>query len=71
MSDANSPYFGSSYGHPLVRTPNMDRIAQQGAAIDARFCNAPHCGPSRRPFITGQLMSHCKGWENAKPVPLY
>jgi choline-sulfatase len=41
------------YGHPLVRTPNIDRLASQGVRFDQ--CHAQHtvCGPSRCSFLTG------------------
>lgn len=69
MSDEHAPMFSSAYGHALVRTPNMDRLAKQGATFDAAYCNAPLCVPSRQSFMTGQFVSHCKGWDNAKPLP--
>ena len=69
MSDEHAPMFSGTYGHPLVRTPNMDRLAEQGATFDAAYCNAPLCVPSRLSFMTGQFVSHCKGWDNAKPLP--
>lgn len=41
------------YGHPLVQTPNMDRLAAEGARFDQ--CHVQHtvCGPSRCSFLTG------------------
>ena len=29
MSDEHAPMFSSTYGHPLVQTPNMDRLARE------------------------------------------
>lgn len=69
MSDQHGPMFSHTYGHPLVRTPNMDRLAQQGATFDAAYCNAPLCIPSRLSFMTGKYVSQCKGWDNATPLP--
>lgn len=41
------------YGHPAVKTPNLDRLAQQGARYTQAFCTAPSCTPSRNAMITG------------------
>ena len=33
MSDEHGPMFSGTYGHELVKTPNMDRIAEQGVDV--------------------------------------
>ena len=33
MSDEHAPMFSSVYGHPIVKTPNMDRLAAAGATF--------------------------------------
>ena len=47
MSDEHGPMFSSTYGHRLVDTPNMDRLAAQGTTFDAHYSNSPLCVPSR------------------------
>ncbi|QDT07848.1 Choline-sulfatase [Rubripirellula lacrimiformis] len=42
-----------SYGHPQVKTPNMDRLAQRGVRFENAYCQYPLCGPSRASFMTG------------------
>jgi len=42
-----------SYGHPLVKTPNIDRLAEEGVLFENAYCNDPICGPSRASFMTG------------------
>ena len=69
MSDEHGPMWSSAYGHPFVRTPNMERIAASGATFDAGYCNSPLCVPSRLSFMTGRYVSRCEGWDNAKPLP--
>ncbi len=69
MSDEHGPMFSGAYGHPLVQTPNMDRLARQGTTFDAAYCNAPLCVPSRLSFMTGRFVSHVGGWDNATPLP--
>jgi iduronate 2-sulfatase len=42
-----------AYGHPLVKTPNLDRLCRMGVRFDAAYCQQPLCGPSRASIMTG------------------
>jgi uncharacterized sulfatase len=42
-----------TYGHPMVQTPNIDRIAATGMRFDLAVCNSPVCNPSRVSMMTG------------------
>lgn len=44
----------SMTGHPVTRTPNIDRLAAEGVFFDHAFITSPICGPSRANFFTGQ-----------------
>jgi arylsulfatase A-like enzyme len=42
-----------AYGHPIVKTPHIDRLADEGLLFENAFNNFPLCGPSRASFMTG------------------
>lgn len=42
------------YANPLVRTPNLDRLAAGGTLFENAFCQSPLCMPSRGSFLTGR-----------------
>ncbi len=41
------------YGHSLVQTPNLDKLARNGLTFRNAFTNFPVCGQSRSSFMTG------------------
>ncbi len=50
----------SCAGHPLLRTPNMDRLAAEGARFANAYCTNSLCAPSRASVLTG-CYSHIHG----------
>jgi len=51
------------YGHPIVHTPNIDRIAQSGVRFNHSYCQFPLCSPSRSSLMTGLAPDITKVWD--------
>lgn len=64
MADDHATQAISAYGHPISKlapTPNIDRIALEGAIFKNNFCTNSICGPSRAVILTGKH-SHVNGF---------
>ena len=46
-----------SYGHPTIRTPHIDRLADEGLRFTDGYAAAPVCTPARVGLLTGRISS--------------
>jgi len=60
MTDDHASHAMSCYGSRINRTPNIDRIADEGIRFDNCFCSNGICAPSRAVILTGKH-SHLNG----------
>src|SRR5437763_15950785 len=56
IDDLRYDEFGAG-GHPYMRTPHADRIADEGALFERAFHTTPICSPNRASVMTGQYAS--------------
>ncbi len=66
IDDLND-WTGCLGGHPDVKTPNIDRLAQRGVLFTRTYCSAPACNPSRASLLTGIRPSTSGVYTNRQP----
>ena len=54
------------YGHPLVKTPNIDALALKGTRFEKAYAQYPVCNPSRSSFMTGMYPDQTGVLSNAE-----
>jgi len=65
MVDQLTAALTGAYDHPVVKTPNLDRLVAEGVRFDTAYSNCPVCGPARGALMTGRYVSNCKVYDNA------
>ncbi len=65
MSDEHSKRVLGCYGHPMVKTPNLDMLAVRGTRFTNAYTNCPICVPARASFATGRYVHDHRCWDNA------
>jgi choline-sulfatase len=69
MADQLVPFLTSPYGDPVARTPNMQRLADEGVRYDAAYTPYPLCSPARAAFVSGDYASRHGCYDNASILP--
>jgi choline-sulfatase len=57
------------YGHPVVRAPHLEALAEGAAVFDSAYCAYPLCAPSRAAMLTGRYASSIGVYDNAAELP--
>lgn len=58
-----------AYGHPHIKTPNIDQLAREGMRFDRAFLTCSSCSPSRASILTGRYPHATGAAELHQPVP--
>lgn len=69
MTDQQRADCLSCAGHPIVRTPNMDRLAKEGMRFARAYTTSPICLPARSSFLSGLFCHNHGQWENVGHLP--
>jgi choline-sulfatase len=69
MADQLPAQLTGAYGHPVVKTPNLDQLADRGVKFDAAYTNCPICAPSRASMCAGRLVSNLGTYDNGAVFP--
>lgn len=65
LSDNHNRSVMGAYGHPIVSTPNLDRMAGRGARFTNAYSASPLCCPARAAIATGRFPHQTRYWDNA------
>ena len=57
-----------SAGHPVVETPNLDRLAAEGVRFTSHYAQSAPCGPSRASLLTGTYQHVHRSVQNGAPL---
>jgi len=70
LSDQHRADVLGAAGHPVVQTPNLDRLASQGTLFESAYCQGPLCVPARVSLLTERYVrDHGAANNRQAPVP--
>lgn len=64
-SDEHNPKILGCAGHPLIKTPALDRLAREGTRFTRAYAADPICAPTRQSFMTGNYPQEHGQFTNA------
>ena len=65
MADEHQATALSCLGHDVVKTPNLDRLAERGTMFTNAYTPSPICVPARAALATGRYPHQSGYWDNA------
>lgn len=67
MADEHTRSVLGCYGNPIVRTPNLDRLAAGGTRFANAYTPSPVCVSARASLATGRWVHDTGAWSSAEP----
>ena len=67
MSDEHRRDAMGCMGHPIVQTPNLDRLARSGTVFESAYTPSPMCVPTRAAVACGDHVHNIRYWDSATP----
>jgi arylsulfatase A-like enzyme len=55
LTDNHGPWTLGCYGSPEIRTPHIDRLAEEGTLFERAYANNAVCSPTRATYMTGLM----------------
>lgn len=69
VSDQMIAALTGAYGHPVVQTTHLERLASRGVRFDSAYTPFPLCSPGRACLMTGRHASAIGAWDNGALLP--
>ena len=68
MTDTQRKDMVGCYGHPQMKTPYIDALAEEGIRFDRAYSAQPVCQPARAALFTGLYPHSTGGWTNSMGI---
>ena len=65
-TDQHTRRASGCYGHPVIQTPNLDKLAVQGTRFTRAYASSPICMPARASMATGLHVHQHRFWSSAE-----
>src|ERR1700744_6194350 len=65
LSDEHQHNLMGCAGHPFIKTPSLDALAQRGTRFSNAYTPSPICVPARASLATGRYVHDIRCWDNA------
>ncbi|MDA0710563.1 MAG: choline-sulfatase [bacterium] len=68
ISDQMVAHLTGAYGHPVVQTPGLNSLVENGVRFDAAYSPFPLCSPARACLMTGSFAANIGAYDNASEL---
>ncbi len=65
LGESHAPDLLAAAGHPVILTPNLDRLIGKGTTFENAYCASPLCVPARAALATGRFPHENGFWDSS------